>query len=78
MTIFCPPFELDGLSVRVSFVNIWEHGCVVVEAMLLSEVLDELINHPVSPLLTNQGSLHPRSHAVVGEPFHEASCQMDL
>ena len=78
MTIFHPPFELDGLSIRISFIDIWEHGCVAVEAMLLSEVLDELINHPVSPLSTNQGSSHPGSHAIVGEPFHEASRQMDL
>ena len=51
---------------------------MAVEAMLLSEILDELINHPVSPLSTNQGSSHPRSHAVVGKPFHKTSRQMNL
>ena len=51
---------------------------MVVEAMLLSEVLDELINHPVSPFLTDQGSSHPGSHAVVGKPLNKTSCQMNL
>ena len=51
---------------------------MAVEAMLLSKVLDELINHPVSPFSTNQGSSHPGSHAVVGEPFHKTSRQMNL
>ena len=78
MTIFHPPFEFDGLIVRIFFINIWEHGFVAVEAMLLSKVIDELINHPVSPLSTNQGSLHPGSHAVVGEPFHKTSHQVNL
>ena len=68
----------DGLAVRIVFVIVWEHGCVVVEAMLLPEVVDKLVDHTVSPLPTNQGSLHPGSHAIVGEPFYEASCQMNL
>ena len=46
--------------------------------MLLSEVLDELIDHPVGPLSANQGSSHPGSHAVVGKPFHKTSRQMNL
>ena len=46
--------------------------------MLLPEILDKLIDHTVSPLPTNQGSSHPGSHAVVGELFYEASCQMNL
>ena len=51
---------------------------MAVEAMFLSEVLDELIDHPVGPLLANQGSSHPGSHAVVGKPFHKTSRQMSL
>ena len=43
---------------------------MAIEAMLLPEVLDKLIDHTVSPLSTNQGSSHPGSHAVVGEPFY--------
>ena len=46
--------------------------------MLLSEVFDELIDHPISPLSTNQGSSHLGSHAVVGEPFHKTSRKMNL
>ena len=51
---------------------------MAVEAMFLSEVLNELIDHPVGPLSANQGSLHPGSHAVVGKPFHKTSRQMNL
>ena len=51
---------------------------MAVEAMLLSEVLDELIDHPVGPLSANQGSSNPGSHAVVGKPFHKTSRQMNL
>ena len=51
---------------------------MAVEAMLLSEVLDELIDHPVNPLSTNQDSPHPGPHAVEGKPFHKTSHQMNL
>ena len=30
MTIFRPPFELDGLTIQIVFINVWEHGCVAV------------------------------------------------
>ena len=78
ITIFRPPLSSMGSPSESSLFIVWEHGCVVVVAMLLPEVVNKFVDHGISLLLTNQGSSHPGSHAIVGEPFYKASCQMNL
>ena len=47
------PFEFNWFLIRVTFVVIREHGCLAVEAMLLSEVINKFVNHCICPLSTD-------------------------
>ena len=78
MTIFRPPSSSMGSLSELSSSTYGSMAVWRLKPCFCLKFSRELIDHPVSPLLTNQGSPHPRPHAVVGKPFHKTSRQMNL